>query len=65
MVSVFIEKEEKTVTVDFEGKAKDLLKELNVNIHEVVIARGDELLTEEEEVKKKDNIRLLSVVSGG
>ena len=43
----------------------DLAKKMKVNLEEVIIIKNDELVTEESEIKDKDQIKFLSVISGG
>jgi len=64
MPKVFIERENKTVNVS-SLTIKEILKELNINRETVIIARNDELVTEDSKVSKNDKIKLLSVISGG
>ena len=65
MVKVFIEKERKNIEVEFNGSVKDLIETVGVNIEEVIVIKNDVLVTEDEFVSEDDNIKLLSVVSGG
>lgn len=44
---------------------KDILKELSLLEHTVLVTRGDELLTPDVVLKKNDQIQIISVVSGG
>lgn len=64
MPKVFIEKENKTVTVEAET-VKEILEKLNINKETIIIAKNNELVTEDSKVSKKDTIKLLSVISGG
>jgi sulfur carrier protein ThiS len=64
-MKVYDEKDNKWIKIEFEGKVKDLMQELNLNIENYLIVRGDEAITEEDKVKNSDEIKLLSVVSGG
>lgn len=50
---------------DFEGSAEELLKKLNINLETVVITKNNELITEDESLKNSDQIKIISVVSGG
>ena len=64
MVKVFIERENKNVYL----KAKDIdeiIKKLNINKEEVIIVKNDELTPRNEELKEKDEVKFLSVISGG
>ena len=64
MVKVFIEKENKKINV----KAKDIdeiIKKLNINKEEVIIVKNNELTPRNEKLKDSDEIKFLSVISGG
>jgi sulfur carrier protein ThiS len=66
-ITAFIDKENKKKTLDLakNSTAKDLLEKLNINPVTVIIARGNEIILEDAELKDKDEIRVLSVISGG
>jgi sulfur carrier protein ThiS len=51
---------------DVEAKSiKDILSKLNINPTTVLAIKNNELVTEQEKVTKKDEIKLISVISGG
>lgn len=62
---IYIEQDDKTINNKFEGKIEDLLKQLKINSQTVVIVKNREIVTEKESVKDTDELKLLSVVSGG
>ncbi|MFA6889182.1 MAG: MoaD/ThiS family protein [Candidatus Woesearchaeota archaeon] len=64
-MEVFIERVHKTKIVHFKGTVKELLKKMDINPVVVLVVRNNELLAEDDILKTKDNIRILSVVSGG
>jgi len=64
MVNVFIEKENRTENVKARN-AKEAMKLLNVNPETVLIVRNNELILAEENLNEKDELKLLSVISGG
>jgi len=64
-MKIFIEKDQKDVVITFNGLAKDLLSNLNINFEEVLIVRNGNLVIEDEILSDDDIIQLLSVVSGG
>lgn len=64
-MKVFIERLNKTRTVQFKGRVKDLLKKLNLNPVVVLVVRNSELLTEDAVLSNADEIKIISVVSGG
>ena len=64
MVKVFIEKENRKTSV----KAKDieeLMKRFNINKEEVIIVKNNELTPRNEKLKDSDEVKFLSVISGG
>lgn len=65
-IKVFIERYSETKVVDKDIKnISELLKELNVNPETVVTARNNELVTLDAKLKDGDEVRILSVISGG
>ena len=66
-VSVFIDKENKNTTVDLENNSMvaNLLKILNINPVTVIVSRNNELILEDEKLNDNDEIKILSVISGG
>jgi len=66
-IKVFVDRENKNIEMEI-GKnsiVKDLLDKLKINPVTVIVSRENELITEEERLKDKDKIRILSVISGG
>jgi len=64
VVKVFIEKESRSIKM----KAKDIdeiIKRLGINREEVMIVRNNELTPRNERLKDTDEIKFLSVISGG
>ena len=64
MVDVFIEKENKTEKIRAKN-AKEAMQVLKINPETVLIVRNNELILPEETLNDKDEIKLLSVISGG
>ena len=64
-VKISIERTRELIEKDFSGPAKELLALLNINLEEVLIIKNGSLVTEDEELSNDDDIKLLSVVSGG
>lgn len=64
-MQVYIEREKRTESLDFSGKARDLLTKLEINPETIVITRNGNLITEDDKVEKGDEIKIISVVSGG
>ncbi len=64
-MKVFIERTKEEKELHHTGTVQELLNILDISPEEVLVVRDDELLTEDETICDDDNIRLLSVVSGG
>ncbi|MGB9718363.1 MAG: MoaD/ThiS family protein [Thermoproteota archaeon] len=66
-VRVFIQRLRETRIIDLEddSRIEDLLKMLKISASEVVPVRNGVIVTEKELLREGDEVRLLSVVSGG
>lgn len=64
-MKVYIEKTNKKQEIKFEGSAKKLLSKLKINPETIIIIKNNELVSEDEILKDKDEIKILSVISGG
>jgi len=64
-MKVFIEKEQKELEIKFQGTVEQLLKQIEVNSETVLVVKANEILTQDEILQDADEIKLLSVISGG
>lgn len=66
-VSVFIDRENKNTALELSGSSvvADLLKKLKINPVTVIVSRNSELILEDERLNDNDEIKVLSVISGG
>ena len=64
-MKVYNEKEGKERKIKFSGTVKGLLKAMKLNPETVLVARKSELLTGDDNVDDSDEIKILSVISGG
>ena len=66
-VQAFIERTKKTTKIELPAKAtvKNLLEKLSLNPVTVLVTRDKKVLIENQELKDKDIVKILSVVSGG
>ena len=66
-INVFIERENKKKTLNLKNGSTtlDLLKSLNINPVTVIVSKNKELITEDQKLRNKDEIKIHSVVSGG
>lgn len=66
-MEIFIEKDNKTIKIKLEKSKKliDILNELNITKESIILVKNGEIALEETLVEDKDNLKILSVVSGG
>ncbi len=64
-MKIFIEKNNKSINLRFNGTVAQLLKKLKINPETVLIVKNNVLITKDIKLTDKDNIKLLSVISGG
>jgi sulfur carrier protein ThiS len=66
-MKIFIEKDNfhKEIKLKEIKTLKEVLFDLDISINSVILVKNGEVCLEEEEVKDTDEIKILSVVSGG
>ncbi|MBO3754252.1 MAG: MoaD/ThiS family protein [Candidatus Brockarchaeota archaeon] len=66
-VRVFVQRLRETKVLDLEenSRVEDLLKTLGISPSEVVPVKNGVIVTEKEPLREGDEVKLLSVVSGG
>ena len=66
-VKVFVDRQNKNANfeLDTDSKVLDLLKKLDINPVTVIVSRNNELILEDEILSDNDEIKILSVISGG
>ncbi len=66
-VKIYIDRENRNKILELGNnmKVRNLLEKLNINPVTVIVSRNNELILEDEELKNNDEIRILSVISGG
>lgn len=66
-LSVYIDKENKNLRLELESGSivSDLLKKLGINPVTVIVSRNNELILEDEKLENNDEVKILSVISGG
>ena len=65
-LNIFTERDQSTTKIIFKGKnLKELLTQLKINSETVIIVRKGEVIIEDEFLKNKDKLEILSVISGG
>lgn len=51
--------------LDYNSSVSDMLKKLKINPVTVIVSRKNELILEDEKLNDQDEIKILSVISGG
>jgi len=64
-MNIYIEKEQKRLALEKACTAQELLARLNINPDTVLVVKNDEVVLPEENLSEADDIKILSVVSGG
>lgn len=64
-MKVFIERENKNKQLKFNGTVSKLLQQLKLNPATVLVARNSVLVTESDKLNDSDEVKILSVISGG
>ena len=64
-ISIDREKGKRNVELGIDSSVKDLLNSLKINPVTVIVARNNELIPENEKLNDNDEVRILSVISGG
>ncbi len=63
-VKIFIERTDEHKEVEA-STIIEAAKKLNINLTTVIAVKNNELVTEEEKITENDEIKFLSVISGG
>ncbi|MBI2148847.1 MoaD/ThiS family protein [Candidatus Woesearchaeota archaeon] len=63
-MKIYIEKTDEYKEVEA-STVKELLEKLKINPTTILVTKNNELVTEEEKLTNKDEIKILSVISGG
>lgn len=59
------EKKEKTIELASNSLVRELLEKMKINPVTVIVSKDNNIITEDEKLKDKDKIRIISVISGG
>ena len=62
---VFIEKSREIKEIRFSGNVVELLKKFDINPETVLVVKNGEIVQEDETIFDGDEVKLLSVISGG
>jgi len=64
-MEVFIEKENRTLSIKGKKTGELLLRELKIIPTTVILVKNNEVILPEEALSETDKVKILSVVSGG
>lgn len=62
---VYIERSDEHKELEFAGTVQKLLDELDINVQTVLVLKNNALVTEDEVLSDDDDIKIITVVSGG
>lgn len=63
-MNVFIERSKETKDI-YAKSVADMLDQLDISAEEVLVSKNGELVTEDEPLDENDDIKIMSVISGG
>ena len=63
-MKVYVEKQDKLLELE-KKSIRELLDELKINPNTVIIVKNNEIVLEDEQLDDNDDIKILSVISGG
>jgi len=65
-MKVYIEKDNRSLNIEHNKiMCRELLIELKINSSAVIVVKNNEVILDDEIIENKDDIKILSVVSGG
>jgi len=64
-MKVYVEKENKYLEINKSLSGEQLLKDLNINPTTVILVKNNEVILSDELLSETDEVKILSVVSGG
>ena len=64
-MQVYIERSDEHHDIDFSGTGEELCERMQVNPQTVLILKDGELVTEDVDVSDAEEVKLITVVSGG
>ena len=59
------EKKEKNLEIDSNATVKDLLAKMDINPVTVIVSKNNDVILEDEKLEDNDDIKIISVISGG
>ena len=66
-INVFYDRENKDEKIELDGNssAKDLLIKMKINPVTVIISKNNDVIVEDEKLNDNDDVKIISVISGG
>ena len=64
-MNIYIEKNNKQLVLKKKLSGSELLKELNINPSSIILVKNDAIVLEDEILDDDDDVKILSVISGG
>lgn len=63
-IKAYNERENKLIEMEA-NNIKDIAEKMNISLKEVIVIKNNELVTEDSKIKDNDELKFLSVISGG
>lgn len=64
-MKVYVERDDTHHEIPAPQTVQELLEALEINVHTVLVLKNNELVTEDETLTETDDIKIITVVSGG
>ena len=66
-MKIYLEKDNKTIDFEIQKTMilKDVLEKLDISLNSVILVKNNEICLEDSELSESDELKILSVVSGG
>ena len=64
-MDIYVEKEDKRIERNYNGKVRILLEELKINPETVIVVKEGSLVTDNDILNNSDSVKILSIISGG
>ena len=64
-MNIYIEKNNEQLVLKKKLSGSELLRELKINPSSIILVKNDFIVLEDEILEENDNVKILSVISGG
>lgn len=64
-ITIQLVNKKKSVEVPEKSKVVDVIKKAEINPETIIVRRGEDILLEEDVVRKNDTLEMIRIISGG